>query len=490
MSIEAMSFVFSREVKSSPQKLLMLAIANRINNDTGTCFPGQALLAQECTMSLRQVSEHLGALEKGGLILRGFRHKGNERTSDEYEICGFMEWLKQVRESAREAATCGNPQHAETRIRNMRKRVVATCGNPQGNLKKNPKKETKESNSLRSLERAHEIEAKFDEIEGKGTAVAVVQVETAKAIRLPGKPERPRASRLPDDWTLPDDWRDWAVTEEKLPLEAVIREGHKFGDYWKAKAGKDAIKANWLATWRNWARRALEMAPRGAVSGKTSVAVQAKRFPDGKNYTQVFDAWIPGEDLNDILDENEGVTYEMVRKGLKAAEDCGRGYYAPPALYNDSAYKPAKGQILAYVTNHVRKAAALTKHGTVEKLCGGKVAELGQGGPMTTEIFAVSEDFIGRMERLYPVAFEDKWTRHSGTWGGGVKTGPEAVMSKFKDVYMSCMYSKHDHSPIFNWLNYGPELQIALEAKLETEIKNLNDHAQHLRSQIEDEAFA
>jgi hypothetical protein len=30
----------------------------------------------------------------------------------------------------------------------------------------------------------------------------------------------------------------------------------RFADYWHAKAGKDAAKLDWPATWRNWCRKA------------------------------------------------------------------------------------------------------------------------------------------------------------------------------------------------------------------------------------------
>lgn len=32
----------------------------------------------------------------------------------------------------------------------------------------------------------------------------------------------------------------------------------KFRDFWTAKTGQDATKADWQATWRNWVRRAVE----------------------------------------------------------------------------------------------------------------------------------------------------------------------------------------------------------------------------------------
>jgi uncharacterized protein YdaU (DUF1376 family) len=64
---------------------------------------------------------------------------------------------------------------------------------------------------------------------------------------------RKRATRLPDSWVLPEDWKQWAIGEGWG--ETVIRaEADKFRDYWIARAGKDAAKADWLATWRNWMR--------------------------------------------------------------------------------------------------------------------------------------------------------------------------------------------------------------------------------------------
>lgn len=61
-----------------------------------------------------------------------------------------------------------------------------------------------------------------------------------------------RASRLPQDWTLPGDWAEWCRSERpELDPTAVA---NSFRDYWVAKPGKDGRKADWLATWRNWVR--------------------------------------------------------------------------------------------------------------------------------------------------------------------------------------------------------------------------------------------
>lgn len=76
--------------------------------------------------------------------------------------------------------------------------------------------------------------------------------------------QRNRGARLPDDWELPAEWRQWAA--ENAPAIDPDREAAKFRDYWHAKAGTGAAKKDWLATWRNWCRMAEERGgrPQGA----------------------------------------------------------------------------------------------------------------------------------------------------------------------------------------------------------------------------------
>ncbi len=78
-----------------------------------------------------------------------------------------------------------------------------------------------------------------------------------------------RGTRLPEDWTLPDEWRKWATDQNLGNLASLSLEGDRFRDYWWAKAGKDATKRDWFATWRNWTRRAAEMAKQHSPTTST-----------------------------------------------------------------------------------------------------------------------------------------------------------------------------------------------------------------------------
>lgn len=66
-------------------------------------------------------------------------------------------------------------------------------------------------------------------------------------------------TRLPANWSLPDDWQAWAVSIGCDPQRAV-RISLDFRDYWLGKAGKDARKVDWRATWQKWLRKEIENA--------------------------------------------------------------------------------------------------------------------------------------------------------------------------------------------------------------------------------------
>jgi hypothetical protein len=84
---------------------------------------------------------------------------------------------------------------------------------------------------------------------------------------------RKRATRLPDDFAVTDDMKAWFRTD--CPGVDGTREHAKFVDYWTAKSGKDATKADWVATWRNWMRKAHE-----DTSRRDRVSTSANRHID------------------------------------------------------------------------------------------------------------------------------------------------------------------------------------------------------------------
>ncbi len=90
-----------------------------------------------------------------------------------------------------------------------------------------------------------------------------------------------RGCRLPADFE-PD--YDFALAEG-LPPERVKVEIAKFRDYWNAKAGKDASKRDWQATWRNWVRN-------------------SKNYKKGENY---------GKQTNSQTEQQRGRAYRITQ---------------------------------------------------------------------------------------------------------------------------------------------------------------------------------
>lgn len=84
--------------------------------------------------------------------------------------------------------------------------------------------------------------------------------EEAKASSLP----RSRGSRIPNDFAVAPAMVAWA--RANCPGVDGQRETMKFINYWQAKAGRDGVKLDWVATWRNWMMNAAERAPQGKPS--------------------------------------------------------------------------------------------------------------------------------------------------------------------------------------------------------------------------------
>lgn len=86
-----------------------------------------------------------------------------------------------------------------------------------------------------------------------------------------------RGTRLPADWTLPDDWLAWALNERReFTGQAMRKVGEAFGDHWRAATGKNATKLDWQATWRNWVRN--QRAPFGVQRAGPAFGAKPSSF--------------------------------------------------------------------------------------------------------------------------------------------------------------------------------------------------------------------
>lgn len=87
------------------------------------------------------------------------------------------------------------------------------------------------------------------------TEGACTETETEEDKKpLPGGSVKKAPRSLPADWSLPQEWGEWAETEG-MAGDDILRESSKFKDYW---LGNGKTKVDWEATWRNWIRRCME----------------------------------------------------------------------------------------------------------------------------------------------------------------------------------------------------------------------------------------
>lgn len=102
------------------------------------------------------------------------------------------------------------------------------------------------------------------QVETGGSPVESVSSPTPDKERSPTPPKEinPTPSSLRSDnkrgTRLPADFQPNLVFAVELGFDRsqAMGEFDKFRDYWNAKAGKDATKLDWPATWRNWLRNA------------------------------------------------------------------------------------------------------------------------------------------------------------------------------------------------------------------------------------------
>jgi len=119
----------------------------------------------------------------------------------------------------------------------------------------------------------------FEEIQQDTGASASVEHDASKPLvseekrrdREEERQSNARAHKLPADWTLPDEWRQWAI-DTGFSSEHVDMEGDIFRDYWHSKS-KDNAKTDWFKTWCNWIRKSIRDKPSRSEKPKMRILI-------------------------------------------------------------------------------------------------------------------------------------------------------------------------------------------------------------------------
>lgn len=195
---------------SAPEKQVLTVLAIRADASLATCTPGIARICRDTGLGERTVQRSIQALCEKGHIAR-----------DERPGRGVVYTV--------------HPRHGDT-----------------------PATETPVS-EVRDVKEAPPPQRQ----ETPATAAPKQPRTTNPKKASPSKGGGARGSRLPSDFDVPDDWKEFARKERGWDWKSIDIEAATFVDYWASKAGTAATKTDWAATWRNWVRRSTR--PDGAT---------------------------------------------------------------------------------------------------------------------------------------------------------------------------------------------------------------------------------
>ena len=199
--------------KRVPRNAVLVYASLASRSGLGGIHPSQATIATESGLSERTVRNMLGELEKLGVIQRirrttGTRGRGN-RLPDGYTL------------------------------------------HPNGSLELAA--DFAGSNELPETDDVQP--ATEGDATGKGLqATPLIEVEPGEVEPEEVGQRKRRPSRIPDPFILTAEMKAWAAVE--VPGLDVVAHTREFVDHWRAESGAKASKLDWLATWRNWMRRA------------------------------------------------------------------------------------------------------------------------------------------------------------------------------------------------------------------------------------------
>jgi len=200
------------KIKLPPTQKLVLICLSEFADDNGRCYPSVDTIAERTGLNSRSVRRAISEIEKAGILTRSFCT--GKRTDYIINPCHSVtpDTVSPLTESTLPLTLCPIPL-TESTLTPDRGVNITTINHQEPSLT----------------------------IEPPAKAVAVRESS---------------GTRLPVDWFLPDYWIDDA---EEIGLTRIdaINESIVFRDYWVGVAGAKGRKADWRATWRNWARRSL-----------------------------------------------------------------------------------------------------------------------------------------------------------------------------------------------------------------------------------------
>lgn len=245
MSVRVMALVWDSTVPA-PERFTLLALADRADED-GVCWPSRATLARKCRTSESTIRKHLKTLEAEGVLhiqSRRIEDRHNDSNMYRIDLAKLKGLVDNDDHPARKTPTESRPTPTE-----IRPRVESA---PGSNLGPPPTESrprggpNKDGGVGRISDPIHQLDPSVDP--------SVIH-HGARSAR------QPRATRLPEDFTVTAEMVAWA--RANVPHVDGRLQTDMFIDHFRAASGANASKQDWVAAWRNWMRKAPATTDRG-----------------------------------------------------------------------------------------------------------------------------------------------------------------------------------------------------------------------------------
>lgn len=223
MSLEAINSVRQMDIRPCGRKFVAMALADYAD-ENGSCYPSVETLARYTSQGEKTVRDHLNALEEMGFLTR-------ERSRNSHGQMGQYRYT----------------------IHHRRNPPVA----------KSASGEKRTSPPAKSAGHIHQT--------------------LSTNVERNSKSARKRASRLPDDWILPCEFLEYAVSRGMSEGQAHA-EAEKMRDW--SLSSPNGAKLDWAATWRNWITRKIEEQGNGRSDKSQNTQRHRSAFADALSARQ------------------------------------------------------------------------------------------------------------------------------------------------------------------------------------------------------------
>ena len=255
MAISVMNWVWDHSKSRHAARLVLLRIADGMRTENGWTWPSAKELARKTNVTERAVRAAI--TELAGLGELEVQYNAGPGGCNRYRVVtpaifsGVQSFqgeesapLKDFHPSESVQANGQTPEKiAPPEDSSPLKKTTLTPENFAGGTVKNHEDST---SPLKDTVSTGEPAVLFD------------AKKTSKAT-APRRGKAASGTRIPDDFAIDADMRKWAA--EKIPGFDIDTETETFIDYWRQRADSGALKADWVATWRTWMRRAAKDNP-------------------------------------------------------------------------------------------------------------------------------------------------------------------------------------------------------------------------------------